>query len=209
MAKKISRIRIKTPKIKKENGIISKLKFAESYTSLIFGAIVVLVIGILFVSFAKTNRDPQTSSIMNTPKTWEQLFQDTATSSTYTVRPGDDLWTISVNTYNDGYRWVEIAKINNLVNPGLIQAGDKLVIPAEDSSEQIVSGSNSLPLTQDSKIANNSIMGSTYTVKSGDCLWDIAIRAYGDGYRWPELARVNNIVNPDLIYPNTVLQIPR
>ena len=45
---------------------------------------------------------------------------------------------------------------------------------------------------------------ATYTVKSGDTLSGIASK-YGTTYQ--ELARINNIANPNLIYPGQVLKI--
>jgi nucleoid-associated protein YgaU len=53
------------------------------------------------------------------------------------------------------------------------------------------------------------INGNTYTVQSGDWLSTIAGRAYGDALSYEKLAKANNIQNPDLIEPGTVLQIPR
>lgn len=34
---------------------------------------------------------------------------------------------------------------------------------------------------------------ATYTVKRGDCLWNIAKRYLGSGTRWTELADINGI----------------
>jgi nucleoid-associated protein YgaU len=48
----------------------------------------------------------------------------------------------------------------------------------------------------------------TYTVVSGDTLWAIAERFYGDGNRYPEIASASGISNPDLINPGQVLTIP-
>ena len=48
----------------------------------------------------------------------------------------------------------------------------------------------------------------TYTVVSGDTLWAIAERFYGDGNRYPEIAQASGIANPDLIHPGQVLTIP-
>ncbi len=48
------------------------------------------------------------------------------TSFKYEVVPGDNLWKIAQKIYQNGYRWVEIAKSNNLSNPGLILVGEKL-----------------------------------------------------------------------------------
>lgn len=47
--------------------------------------------------------------------------------TTYVIQPGDALWKIAKKT---GHFWLEIANINNLENPDLIYAGDKLLIPA-------------------------------------------------------------------------------
>lgn len=49
-----------------------------------------------------------------------------------------------------------------------------------------------------------------YTVVSGDCLWKIAKKFYGDGNRWPDIYNANRdkIKNPNLIYPKQVFVIP-
>ncbi len=46
----------------------------------------------------------------------------------------------------------------------------------------------------------------TYTVKSGDTLSEICAR---EGVSYPEIARINNIDNPDLIFPGQVFRIPK
>jgi nucleoid-associated protein YgaU len=53
------------------------------------------------------------------------------------------------------------------------------------------------------------ITGGSYTVVEGDNLWDIAVRKYGDGYRWVDIAKANNLPNPDLIYPGSKFTLPR
>jgi nucleoid-associated protein YgaU len=47
----------------------------------------------------------------------------------------------------------------------------------------------------------------TYTVVSGDTLWAIAERFYGDGNKYHEIAAASGIANRDLI-PGQVLTIP-
>ena len=48
----------------------------------------------------------------------------------------------------------------------------------------------------------------TYTVVSGDTLWAISERFYGDGSKYQLIADASGVSNPDLIYPGQVLTIP-
>jgi hypothetical protein len=48
----------------------------------------------------------------------------------------------------------------------------------------------------------------TYTVISGDTLWAISERFYGDGNKYQVIADASGVSNPDLIYPGQVLTIP-
>ena len=48
----------------------------------------------------------------------------------------------------------------------------------------------------------------TYTVESGDSLWAIAERFYGDGSKYQAIADASGVPNPDLIQPGQVLTIP-
>ncbi len=47
-----------------------------------------------------------------------------------------------------------------------------------------------------------------YTVMKGDSLWKIAEATYGDGERWPEIAKANALHHPDLIHVGTELELP-
>ncbi len=49
----------------------------------------------------------------------------------YTVAKGDTLWSIAVRTYQDGYKWPEIAEANKdvLVNPNIVEVGQTLKLP--------------------------------------------------------------------------------
>jgi nucleoid-associated protein YgaU len=47
-----------------------------------------------------------------------------------------------------------------------------------------------------------------YTVVSGDTLWAISERFYGDGSKYQVIADASGISNPDLIHPGQELTIP-
>lgn len=58
--------------------------------------------------------------------------------------------------------------------------------------------------------APESNTGKTYTVKKGDCLWNIAKRFYGNGSQYTKIYNANKdkIKNPNIIYVGQVLKIP-
>ena len=53
----------------------------------------------------------------------------TSSKRYYTVVKGDTLWAIAQKYYGDGNKYKDIAKANNLSNPDIIHAGQKLLIP--------------------------------------------------------------------------------
>ena len=55
---------------------------------------------------------------------------------------------------------------------------------------------------------DNRIKPKSYTVKKGDCLYNIAKAQLGSANKWPDIAKINNIKSPYLIFPNQVLKLP-
>lgn len=104
----------------------------------------------------------------------------------YTVQSGDTLWKIA-KKYKTTIN--EIASINDISNPNLIYLGQTLRILTNSINE----GSETR--------ATGSI---TYTVKRGDTLSKIAL-AYGVTVN--HIVQLNNIQNPNLIYPGEKLRI--
>lgn len=58
-------------------------------------------------------------------------------ASSYTVRPGDSLWSIAQHFYGSGWDWRRIWDANpQITNPNLIDVGQVLTIPSAGSSPQ-------------------------------------------------------------------------
>ena len=66
-------------------------------------------------------------------------------------------------------------------------------------------------VSQSSPRVDNTPAAQTYTVKKGDCLWNIAKKFYGSGAKYTVIYNANKGVigsNPNLIYPGQVYTIP-
>ncbi len=180
-------------------------KAGKSHTNLVLGLVIVAILIVLGVFFIKNKGNiTQTSSISTEDLSQAEQNTKNAQLSFYIVKQGDSLWTISENIYKSGYNWIDIAKANKLENPELIYAGTKLEIPQAQPKATETSAEKTFEQS-----ANSSITGDTYTVAKGDNLWEIAVRAYGDGYRWVDIARKNNLINPNLIHSGNIFVIPR
>jgi len=46
-----------------------------------------------------------------------------------------------------------------------------------------------------------------HIVIKGDTLWDISAKYLGNPFRYPELAKLSRINDPDLIYPGDLIRI--
>lgn len=133
-------------------------------------------------------------------------------SGEYTVAVGDNLWSIAEKQYKSGYNWVDIARANNLSNPNVISKGQKLKMPkVEQKIATVGVPQNKVTTPNQPVVQANSvkITGNTYTTVKGDNLWNIAVRAYGDGYQWQKIASANNLSNPRIIHSGNKIKIPR
>lgn len=190
-----------------------KIQSNQSKVSLVLGALIVLVIGILVFNYFNRSK-PSLGPAQQTDQAETQ--QDVSPGNLpgkYTVKEGDTLFIIAENYYQDGEKFTEIAKANSLTNPDQIEKGQVLEIPKletqlaqaspEPTEEPLGIGGGSTTIWGDK------IEGNTYTVVENDWLSKIAGRAYGDIMAYDKIAKANNISNPDHIEPGQVLTIPR
>ena len=183
--------------------ILKTLKLNEPTISTVLGGVVVLVIAFTLINSFRNN----SSQNKITQQASQTAQEQPATPKTHKVENGDNLWKIAEKYYKSGYNWVDIAKANKIANASIITAGQELVLPEVEPKQVTIAQ------TSDEKIYNTTfgeaIVGDNYTVAKGDHLWGIAVRAYGDGYKWVDIANVNNLENPDVIYKDQKLSIPR
>lgn len=191
---------------------------SQSKLSMVLGALIILVIGILLFNYFSRGKQ----SLGPAQSTETQDSQDTAENSggKYTIKEGDTLFLIAQKFYGDGYKFTELVKLNNLTNPDLIEVGQVLdvqKIETDNLSENTLTQnavSTQINTTQTQISAESTEWGpriteNKYTVVAGDWLSKIAARAYGDTMSYEKLAKANNMTDPNLIEPGTILSIPR
>lgn len=221
MATKRTRSTVRQQTPQKNDGLFDFLRLGESYTSLVLGIVVVIIAAILVLSFVR-GRNVNTGSDIKEDAASEEGSETVDGISTvgdvkvYKVAQGDDLWKIAEKVYKDGYKWIDIAKENNLTDPNIIHVNNTLKLPDIKVAEGVVKMEAEVApaVVSETEVAKvdttaAKITAETYTVKSGDYLWDIAVRAYGDGFKWVGIAKANNITNPDIIFSGTELKLPR
>lgn len=185
--------------------LMKELNLTDSYVSMGLGLLVVLIFGVLMINYFSNKSNPTISETGE--QTSEEANQKTELPATYTVQNGETLWSIAEKYYQSGYNWVDIAKVNNLTDASLIETGQEITIPVvtpiivETSLEQ-----TQITETQAQPTIN---IPATYTVISGNSLWQIAVSIYNDGYRWIDIAKANNLTNPDIIHSGNILTLPR
>ncbi|MBI2103759.1 LysM peptidoglycan-binding domain-containing protein [Candidatus Woesebacteria bacterium] len=181
--------------------ILKYLKLNESNISMVLGALVIVILGIIVINYFRNqpSSEIQTGTSTESQPTEQPTIKRGEGSVEYTVAKGETLWGIAEKQYGSGYNWVDIAKENKLANPNHVEADQKLTIPDVEPKT---------PTVKTSETSENS-RSSTYTVKAGDSLWNISVRTYADGYQWTKIASANDLKNPDLIHSGNILTLPR
>lgn len=201
--------------------IESEVQSNQSKVSLILGALILVVVVILIFNYFNRTK-PEIGPAGQTTTTQSEDVSPENLPGKYTVKDGDTLFSVAEKYYQDGYKYTEIAKANNLVDVDSIVLGQVLDIPKLDQQTITPTATPSPTPTPAPSAYNNTqtdaqintwgtpITGSSYTVVEGDWLSTVAARAYnGDIMSYNKIAAANNITNPDLIEPGMVLVIPR
>ena len=154
----------------------------------------------------------------------------------YTVKSGDTLWGISRTYLGTGKKYYEIQSLNHLKDD-IIHPGQTLLIPQNPSSGWLLynveSGDTlwdiarrylgswtkynilmSLNNLQNEKIYPGQILkiplktqNNVYIVQPGDTLWSISMKLLGDGNRFYEIIKLNDLQS-DQVVEGQNLKIP-
>jgi beta-lactamase class A len=106
-------------------------------------------------------------------------------ATTYLVQPGDTLSAISSTT---GVSADQLATLNSIKDPNVIIAGQTLALSA---------GASATPAA--------AAAPGTYTVKTGDTLWDIA---HANSVSVDDLVQLNGLANADQLSVGQALRLP-
>lgn len=179
----------------------------ENIGGLILALVVAAIIGFLIYNFVAGpgGKGPTQPEV---PGQEQQIGPggEVILPTSHTVTKGEHLSKISTKYYKQGDLWPALVKANNLTNPSVIKPGTKLTIPKLEEAQAV-------KLSDIVQKTKERITGNTYAVQRGDTLWEVAERAYGNGFAWTKIDQANNLGRlPNgrpLIHTGNVLVIPR
>lgn len=185
--------------------ILKFFKLNENVISTLMGGLVMIVIaGLIFNYFRTSNLKSWQGTLLSDQEAATTTNNDAAdkTVATYTVVKGDDLWHIAERYYKSGYNYVDIIAENKIDPSGVIVPGQVLKIPKVEAK--------AITVEEVKAEAKAPIQESEYVTQKGDSYWDIAVRAYGDGFQWPKIYEANKEIfgDPDLITSGVKIVIP-
>lgn len=124
---------------------------------------------------------------------------------------GKDLFSTNITVSLEDYSIIEDAKEGFDVTASIKLKQYKLFSTKVVQLQTTIAASSSsgvifIPAKEEIPPKVNTSTIPPYTVKSGDCLWNICKRFLGDGSKYSQIAKLNNISNPNIIYSGQVIR---
>jgi nucleoid-associated protein YgaU len=195
---------------------LKKVHLSESSISTVLGLLVVVTIGILIINYFQQEPSSQITDEAAMAVNEDLLEQEEASKRprVHIVARGDDLSKIAKEYYGDRQLWIEIAEVNGITAPDLLEVGQELVLPEVVGAEI----SASVPeVDTEVLVGLGSSSGShldirtttSYVVQPGDTLAKVAGKVYGDEGKWSVIFEANGMWSPDYLEAGQELVIPR
>ncbi len=107
-------------------------------------------------------------------------------------------------------RITKLTKEYKADDPGALHCTIELKEWRNTSTRTVTVGGTTATVHNNGNRTNNRTRPNTYTVKTGDCLWTIAVEMYGDGTKFKTIYNANrDKIRADyIIYTGQVLTIP-
>ena len=173
-----------------------KINWQESYASLILGAIIVIILGLLVANFLTRRGQQQIDEGQQISEPTQEEKISTSGGEYKTVA-GDSLSKISDKFYQTQEFWPQLATVNNIANPNVLWKDIILKVPPKNEVEAL-------------KVQATV---TSYQVSECETFFTIAQKVYGDGSKWTLLDRANGSKrlpngNP-LVLAGSTIAVPR
>jgi nucleoid-associated protein YgaU len=174
---------------------------------------------------------------IDTPSTTSMLPPSKGQMKRHEIKEGDAMYAIARNMYGDGTLWPKLREFNKgkISDSGSVREGVTIMLPPKDvllgqaslapeakvnpttftnpSATTATRTPTTIDMTNpragataDKKTGSASY--TTYTIKSGDSLQDVAKRLLGTSKRWPEIVEANKGIDPTALKVGQQVRIP-
>lgn len=139
--------RLEEKPIEPQNGIFEKIQYDlqhnQSYLNLILGGLIVVVLGVLIYNYFNKPNNEIISPELATSELSDDVDKNDLPGK-YTIKEGDTLFSIAQDYYDDGYKYNEIVKVNNLANENELEVGQQIIIPKIETTNPTTSSRPSM-----------------------------------------------------------------
>ncbi|MFC1742369.1 LysM peptidoglycan-binding domain-containing protein [Candidatus Riflebacteria bacterium] len=126
----------------------------------------------------------------------------------YQVKNGDSLRSISKKFFGTEGKFAYIAELNFISDKKTIKVGDELIVEVFTHNQFARVKNKPSSKKEKNKKRNSRKKVTTYQVKKGETLTQIAEKLYGNFMDYKKLLQANGIKKPGKIRPGMVLKVP-
>jgi nucleoid-associated protein YgaU len=119
----------------------------QSFFNIVLGGLIVVVLGVLLFNYFNRPEEELAGPAQQTEIAEDENgdVKKENLPGNYTVKEGDTLFSIAQNYFDDGYKYVELVKTNNLANENSLVVGQVITIPKIGDDGQAVAQATPSP----------------------------------------------------------------